>query len=119
MLDNLYCHFRKYWPCTASKKKVAKSDDYGVNSGPDGSETTAQEQSEPEPAGSPHELQADEADDLDLARALGVPEDCIERLTPQKTKSGDHEPIQQAPPTDTSQEDRKARIAELQPFNQT
>ena len=119
MLDKLYCHFRKYWP----KKEVAQSDAYGVTPGnPDGSEATAQEQSasETEPAGSPCELQGGEADDLDLARALGVPEDCIERLTPQKTKASDPESSQPVPPTHICQEEgRKLRIQELKRFNQT
>ena len=72
MLNELYSHFRQYWPERLSKGKKAV-DGYVA-----------------EPAGeSPEEEEEGEVDDMALAEALGVPCECVERLTPRKVSPED------------------------------
>lgn len=95
MLHDLYAHFKQYWPEKKSKNTVADGylpeGESGVESG--------------EALPPPEDLE--EVDDVDLARALGVPHDCVLKMTPKKEHP--HEPTEQS-----SAEKRNLRIQELQ-----
>ena len=69
VLDQLYAHFRSFWPEPPPKK--AKTDDYLLVDG------EAQENAvEPKDDA--------QCSDVGLAEALGVPTACIEKMSPKK-----------------------------------
>ena len=73
-MDNLWKVFRSHWPTTRkNSKRAVEDDDYPL---PD-------EASELPPSSSSEDLQPG-SPDIDLAKALGVPKECVERMTPRK-----------------------------------
>ena len=76
MLDQLWGHFRKYWPKPATK--LAKTDDYQLpEPEQDESQPVEEEQFDPD--------QGVEPNDTELAMALGAPNACVARMTPTKS----------------------------------
>lgn len=93
MLEMLFAHYRSHWPNDALEPEFPGSPSV---SGPSSShslqpsESTTSLGSEPE---------IEDMDDIELAKALGVPDQHIERLTPVKPKP---DPTPEAQPIETS-----------------
>ena len=78
VVNEPYLHFRKYWPNKRQKSSSALSttdtaDQQGARAG-------QQVPGEDSPAPCPEE----DMDDVELAKALGVPMSCIEKMSPTK-----------------------------------
>ena len=99
-MDELFAHFRRYWP------------DDGSTSSSAGAGPAAPAQGDMEEDSAP--LESD-GYDVELAAALGVPQAVVENLSPKKPSPEKSE--KQDPPlsTLTESEQRKRRIQELQP----
>ena len=98
-MDKLYAHFRSYWP---SKKAAPCQEDAYMTD-----EALPAECSE-----GGGEAQA--PNDLELARALGVPDDCVQRLSPQKVTPGkEADVLMTCAPPDRKGQDLDLRIQTL------
>ena len=77
VVNELYLHFRKYWPNKRQKSSNAlgSTDQQGAHAG-----QQVEMPGEDSPAPCPEE----EMDDVDLAIALGVPMDCVLSMSPTK-----------------------------------
>ena len=109
VVNELYLHFRKYWP-----NKRQKSSDALSTTGQQGAHAGQEVPGEDSPAPCPEE----EMDDVELAEALGVPMDCIDKMSPTKPlETADHVPEHQSGSGGggalTHAEWRDQRIAEL------
>lgn len=108
-MDELFAHFRRYWP------------DDGSTSSSAGAGPAAPAQGDMEEDQESESLDEDSAPlesdgyDVELAAALGVPQAVVENLSPKKPSPEKSE--KQDPPlsTLTESEQRKRRIQELQP----
>ena len=111
MIDDLFAHFRSYWP---EKLDEATADAY---------QTPGGELAEDDGSHPGDDEGKGEEGDVNLAMALGVPGDFIERMTPTKPTAPKEEPV----PTRTSpskvgtlsaEEAREKRIQDLKHFVQ-
>lgn len=91
MLEVVFGHYRGHWPNDALEPEYPGSPTVsGPSHSLQPSESTTSLGSEPE---------VEDMDDLELAKALGVPDHHIERLTPVKPKP---DPTPEAKPIETS-----------------
>ena len=124
VLHELYGHFRSYWPDKPVKKSKSKEDGY-LDPSTLTPSNPQPEESKKEGGTDLHEI--DGMDDVDLARALGVPSACIEKMTPRKSPSKSDAPVSgeanggKAPVVEsagelTAAQLRDLRIKELEPL---
>ena len=106
VLDKLWKVFKTHWP--KKSKRAVEDDEYPLPE----ADTEL-----PQPSASLDELEP-ASPDVDLAKALGVPTECVERMTPHKaSEQAEQKQANTLPPGDaekTQDEIRKERIVFLQ-----
>ena len=117
-MDELFAHFRSYWPRDGSSSSSLGAAGPAAPAAPaegDGSDEEEDQESESLDEQDPVPAVESDGYDVELAAALGVPKVVVENLSPKKPSPEKSE--KQDPPvaTLTESEQRKRRIQELQP----
>lgn len=113
MVNKLYAHFRSYWP--KPRGAPCDTDGYQNQQDEDGPSAQASESASDQEDSPGDQQESSEPNDLELARALGVPNQCLDRMSPRKVPEATPAPSNESKPP-TQEEKRNKRIEELKSF---